>query len=311
MEKHFIGIEIGGTKLQIVAGAIRGGITERRRFAVDPARGAGGIRAQLQDGLATLRSRVSAEAIGVGFGGPVDWRSGKICRSHQISGWSEFDLASWIRQQWDLPIIVDNDANVAALGEAWHGAGRAANPVFYVTLGSGAGGGFIVDGEIYHGAPPGEAEIGHIRLDKNGQTLEERCSGWAVDRRIRNEISVSQDGPLAQLAAAAPGGEARFLGQALAQKDALAEKILNDVADDLGFGLSHATHLFHPQTIVLGGGLSLLGEPLRAAVERRLRGYIMEAFQPGPTVALAQLAEDAVPIGALELARSINASGAV
>ena len=102
----------------------------------------------------------------------MDWRTGKICCSHQIEGWSDFDLGGWLKKLTGALVFVDNDANVAALGEASHGAGRNANPVFYVTLGSGVGGGLVVDGRIYHGATPGEAEIGHVRLDRAGTILE-------------------------------------------------------------------------------------------------------------------------------------------
>ena len=99
-----------------------------------------------------------------------------------------------------------------------------------------------------------------------------------------------------------PGGEARFLASALHQGDAVAARILRETADDLAFGLSHVVHLFHPQAIVLGGGLALIGEPWRAAVAAALPTYLMSAFQPGPRVLLSALGEDVVPVGALLLA---------
>ena len=109
-------------------------------------------------------------------------------------------------------------------------------------------------------------------------------------------------GPLAKCVGNATANEAKFLAAALVANDPAARQILGDTAGDLAFGLSHVAHLFHPEVIVLGGGLSLLGEPLRAAVEGSLRGYVMEAFAPGPKIALSRLREDAVPIGALSLA---------
>src|SRR5690349_20566225 len=160
-----LGIEIGGTKLQLVLGE-NGRIKERRRLVVEPNRGAAGIRDQIKTTLSELKG--SFGAVGVGFGGPVDWRRGRICRSHQIEGCSEFDLASWLNGLTGTPIRVDNDANVAALGEALHGAGTGRKPVLYITLGSGVGGGLVTGGTIYHGDSPGEAEIGHVRLDRQG-----------------------------------------------------------------------------------------------------------------------------------------------
>jgi glucokinase len=297
-----IGIEIGGTKLQLVLGDRSGTIHQRSKLAVDPTRGAAGIRQQIQEALPKLAAASSVTAIGVGFGGPVDWKLGRICRSHQIEGWSEFDLASWLQQIAGVPARIDNDANVAALGEAWHGAGRDSNPVFYVTLGSGVGGGLVVDGTIYHGAPPGEAEIGHIRLDRQGTIVESRCSGWAVDARIRNLKTREPDSLLCRAPDFGRGGEAKHLPAALKQGDPAALELLRELADDLAFGLSHVIHLFHPQVVVLGGGLSGVGEPLRAAVERAASHFTMQAFAPGPRIALAGLGEDAVPVGALLLA---------
>ncbi len=296
----YLGIEIGGTKLQLFTGDAEA-ILERHRIAVDPAAGAAGIRKQLETAVEKILSVRKPEAIGVGFGGPVDWRVGKTCRSHQIEGWSEFDLGGWLHSLTGTPAFVDNDANLGALGEAMHGAGIGANPVFYVTLGSGVGGGLVVDGRVYHGATPGESEIGHIRLDREGTIVESRCSGWAVDARIRALKETDPSGALAKMLGAAPGGEARHLAAAL--PDTTAQRILRETAEDLAFVLSHVVHLFHPQIIVIGGGLSQVGEPLRAAVEAALRGYVMEAFAPTVRVALAALGEDAVPVGALELAR--------
>lgn len=299
---NVVGIEIGGSKLQIFRGDPSGSITERFKFAVNPAQGAGAIRDRIQQTLESIRAAHEIAAVGIGFGGPVEWQTGRICCSHHVAGWSEFDLASWAGPIAGAPVVVDNDANVAALGEARLGAGRDSNPVFYITLGSGVGGGLVVDGRIYHGAMPGEAEIGHVRLDRAGATVESKCAGWAIDRRIRTAISENPGCLLARLAEGRTGCEARHLKPALEKRDPMAIKILEDEAEDLAFALSHVTHLFHPETIVIGGGLSLLGEPLRAAVAEALPRFVMDAFKPGPRVLLAALGEDAVPAGALVLA---------
>lgn len=306
--KTFAGIEIGGTKLQVVVGR-PGQIIARQRLTVRPETGGAGIRQQLSVALPPLLRQHPAQAVGVGFGGPVDWQRGIIRCSHQIPGWADFPLADWLRHLTGLPVQIENDANTAALAEALLGAGQDANPVFYVTLGSGVGGGLVVDNRIYHGALPGEAEIGHLRLDRQGSIVEHRCSGWAVDRRIRELKTQGLAGPWGDLLAAHPaeGGEARTLAPALAAGDPRARQLLEEIADDLAFALSHAVHLCHPQVIVLGGGLALVGEPLRAAVAARLPHYLMQAFHPGPHIRLAALKEDAVPMGALLLAAGLTA----
>ena len=304
-----IGIEIGGTKIQIVAGNADGTFLERHRLAADRARGGAGIREQIASVVPGLMARHSVASVGVGFGGPVDPKTGQICCSHQVPGWHDFPLGDWVRDLTGVPVAVENDANVAALGEALRGAGRGFGCVFWINMGSGVGGGMVVDGRLYHGARPGEAEIGHLRLDRSGRIVEDACSGWAVDRRIRAAV-VGQVGFLARAVGSqsSEGGESRHLRSAIDAGDPLARKILGDVADDLAFALSHAVHLFHPEIIVVGGGLSLVGEPLRAAMAEALPAYLMEAFRPGPQVALAGLGEDSVPIGALALAAALTAS---
>jgi glucokinase len=304
MHPLYLGIEIGGTKLQLVLGDGSGKITRRWRHHVDRARGGVGIREQIAATIPEARAASSGAflGVGVGFGGPVNYATGEICCSHQIEGWSEFPIGRWLSGLTHAPVRVDNDANVATLGEALHGAGRGLNPVFYVTLGSGVGGGLVVNERIFHGAVPGEAEIGHVRLDRSGTIVEERCSGWAVDLKIRAASASEPGGLLARLIGPTAGGEARHLGTALEQDDPTARRILDETAEDLAFGLSHVTHLIHPAVFVLGGGLSLLGEPLRAAVAKSLPGFVMHAFAPGPRITLAQLGEDVVPVGALALA---------
>ena len=313
MAMHFLAIEIGGTKLQVCAGSPDGAIVGRARFAVDREAGGEGIRAQIADALPDLIAKWSPRAVGVGYGGPVDWKTGRIKCSHHIEGWNNFPLAEWLAGHTGLPVFVENDANVAALGEALHGAGRGANPVFWVNAGSGVGGGLVVDGRLYHGALPGEMEIGHVRLERDGTIVEDRCSGWAVDRAVRDAVENEPQSVLARIAgdfalvthdsplAIPQKADARILTPAIAAHCPVADRILTHAADELAFALSHVVQLLHPEVIVVGGGLSLLGEPLRARIAAALPRWIMRAFAPGPRIALAGLGEDSVPVGALAL----------
>lgn len=299
--RNFLGIEIGGTKLQLVVGNEKAEILERHRFVVDHEEGADGIKKQIKQGLKKFRLHAVA-AIGIGFGGPVDHASGKILTSYQVSGWGNFVLQDWLEKLTGIPAWIDNDANVAALGESLHGAGKNAAQVFYITLGSGVGAGVVVNKQIYHGARNTEAEFGHIRLEKNGRTIESSCSGWAVDEKVRTYARAHPESVLSRLTQGLTRGEASVLSKAIEQQDSDAMQILSDTADDLAFGLSHAVHLMSPQTVILGGGLSLIGEPLRKLVEEKLPGYLMDVLRPGPSIELSYLKEDAVPVGALALA---------
>lgn len=202
---------------------------------------------------------------------------------------------------------MDNDANVAALGEALFGAGIGSNPVAWVNCGSGVGGGLVVDGRLYHGAVPGEMEIGHLRLDPSGAIVEDRCSGWALDRAVRAAVAKNPDSTLARelRAGAFTAGEARAIAPALTRGCPEADRILTSAMNDLAFALSHVVHLAHPEIIVVGGGLHLIGEPLRKRIADALPRWVMSAFGT-PRVALARLGEESVPIGGLALAASAN-----
>ena len=241
-------------------------------------------------------------AIGIGFGGPVDHQSGRILTSYQVPGWGDFVLQDWLEKLTRIPVWLDNDANVACLGESLYGAGVKSGQVFYVTLGSGVGAGLVINKKIYHGAKNSEAEFGHIRLDKGGRTVESSCSGWAVDQKIRKYVELNPDSVLSQLTKDLSRGEARVLKPALDRQDQATLRIVEETTDDLAFALSHVVHLLNPETIILGGGLSLIGEPLRQRVEQKLPGYVMDVLRPGPSIQLSTLKEDAVPVGALALA---------
>ncbi len=296
-----LGIEIGGTKQQIIAGDNQGNIVDRCRFGMAPNANASDIQKRITEELPKLITAHQPERLGVGFGGPVDIAQGKAATSHQIEGWSGFPLRDWLHDLSGLPVVIENDANSAALAEAVRGAGRGFNPTFYMNMGSGVGGGLIINGKIYHGAAPGEVEFGHLRLDPDGTTVEDRCSGWAVDNAIRDAAKNNPDCPLAQLLGKETGGEAKHLAESLAQDDPVAQDILDTLTHDLAFALSHVTHLFHPQVIILGGGLSLVGAPLRKGIEKKLPQFLMETYGNGPQIKLAELTEDAVPVGALLL----------
>lgn len=299
-----LGIEIGGTKLQIAAGDSTGTITERLRYQIDRSAGAEGIRQQLQQALPPLVSKWKAAAIGVGYGGPVDWKTGRISRSYHIEGWGGFPLGEWLTECSGLPSFVENDANTAALGEALYGAGRNANPVLWINAGSGVGGGLVIDGQIYHGAPPGEIELGHLRLTRGGAITEDFASGWSVDSMVREAVLKNPHGELARALQGhhSAGGEARALRPAFEAHDPDAQRILDSVGDSLAYALSHAVHLLHPETIVFGGGLALIGEPLRLRIASALPQWLMDAFHPGPDIRLAELMEDAVLAGSLAVA---------
>lgn len=304
----YVSIEIGGTKLQAARGDSQGTIDRIESDWVAPAGNAGEILQKITVLVKKVSEGHNIRGIGVGYGGPVDRHTGRVVCSHQVPGWEGQNLKKWIQSEFQLPAAVENDANVAALGEAVRGAGAPFQRVFYVTLGSGVGGGFIFNKSLYQGAFPTEAEIGHLQLDRNGSTLESKCSGWAVDLSMRQAANQFPDSNLAkavremQQQAGKTGGEAALLVKSMQSGDDHASGIWQNLCDDLSLGLSHVVHLLNPDAIILGGGLSQAGEILAAAVSSGLRKYVMGAISPLPKVIIASLGQNVVPVGGLILA---------
>lgn len=304
--KKYIGVEIGGTKLQIFLGNKDMKIIKKSLINVGENKSAGNILGKIEHVIREFLAFDNVCGVGVGFGGPLDYQTGIIATSHQVQGWSGFNLQKWFANISGLPVQVENDANTAALAEALYGSGKAYDRVFYVTLGSGVGGGYIINREIYHGLAPGEAEIGQMKYDKTGATFESLCSGWAVDKKVRSYMTLNPKSNLAEIAGKNTSSEAKFIGKAILAGDVGAKAILEETAEDLAFGLSHVIHLFHPEIIILGGGLSLTGELLRQSVASYIPGFVMNAFHPVPELRIAELGEDVVALGALLLAQKIS-----
>ena len=290
----FLGIEIGGTKLQLAVGDADGRLHGTWRGSVDLVAGAAGIRQQIVAAVPELLRTSGVEhsalrAVGVGFGGPTDDTTRTVITSHQVTGWDDFPLEDWLTEQFGVPAFVCNDADVAGLGEALHGAGRGKSPVFYMTVGSGIGGGLVIDGTIYRGVGRGAAEIGHLIID-GVHTTEELASGFGIEALLRRQGSA--------------WATVRDVGVAANAGDADAVAVLRSATDALAVALTHVVTLLCPRVIVIGGGVSLIGEthffaPLREAVARR-------AFKPfaGLTELVpAVLGEEVVLHGALAMAK--------
>lgn len=295
-----IAIEIGGTKLQIANGDPEPGILrEISRYDVDKSQGAEGILKTIRTHLDSMSG--SIESISVGFGGPINYKSGTIMDSHQIGGWAGFNLKDWFKNRYNADLYFENDANAAALAEARFGAGKGFDKVFYITLGSGVGGGYVVNEKIYHGNAPGEAEIGLMRMNKHGHTIESLCSGWALNNMIRDRIQHDERSILKKIVGNVEFHQAKYLSEAMEQKDQLALEIFDEYCDNLAFGISHVCHLFNPEVIVIGGGVSLIGDRLIELVRQKLPVYLSPSYHPGPQLKLSGLGEQVVLVGALSL----------
>lgn len=305
--KLSLGIEIGGTKLQVGVGeSCDGTLKALVRRTIDPARASEGIRDQicgLADeacAAADVRPR-DLGAVGVGFGGPVDSRTGRVLASYQIGGWAGFPLGDWLADRLHTPVVVQNDAQAAGYAEALHGAGKGFRRVFYMTVGSGVGGGLVTDGRLDDGQGLGLGEIGHTWVphpDTGRPTeLELLASGWSIGRRAREAVA---QGIRTTLSANAT---AESVHAAAMKQDALACKLVDQTTDALALSIANVIALLHPERIVVGGGVSLMGplfwNPLRAKVRQASFGPFADSCALVP----AALGASVVVVGAVLLAQ--------
>jgi len=307
-----LAIEIGGTKLQVAVGpGDRPELVDLVRGEVRPGETAPEILARIAQMALPLIQRHHPTAAGIGFGGPIDAQRGRTVKSHHVGGWEQYPLAQWSLDTLSLPAVLGNDADVAGLAEARFGSGRGKNPVFYITIGTGIGGGLILDGQIYSGNGSGAAELGHLRpglaaTDSN-DILEARAAGWGIAQQMRRKLAATP-GHLADEILELVQGKidrltAKDVATAAINGNPLAGDVLNQAWQALGWGIAQMITLLAPQVVVVGGGVSLIGEvllfaPLRSYVDQ----YVFPPFRGTFEVVAAELGEEMVLYGALALA---------
>lgn len=351
MPQYVIGIEIGGTKLQLAIGQ---GTSEQFhtfwRGQVEANSGAAAIRERIKLAIPEMLgqsglSRDQIAGVGIAFGGPVDADRGVTMVSHQVDGWHDFPLRDWVRSDLGWPCTLQNDADSAALAESRYGAGRGFDPCMYMTIGSGIGGGLVIGGRIFRGSGAGALEIGHLRpgqlpkhLPLGGETVEAIGSGFGITQRAKLVIedfhsttnflqsqfgskspnSTSLD---AEFQARLDPGRRRFatllelaggdpnrvttalVGQAAVAGDALSLSLLADATHAIGWALAQAITLINPARIVVGGGVSLMGEELFfGPVRRACEQFVFPPFRGIAEIVPAQLGEEVVVHGAVAVA---------
>jgi glucokinase len=286
-----IGVDIGGTNLVVGVVPLSGG--RPLAIASRPTRGERGADAAVED-IGAMAESVVTEAlsrhggsrdriagVGVGCPGPLDLTRGRIIDTPNLD-WPDYPIRERISARLGLRATLDNDANCATYGEWWQGAARGARHAAGITLGTGIGGGLILDGRLVHGANGGAGELGHTTIDFDGRPcacgnrgcLEAYASGTSIAARAREGIEAGAESEIARLV---DGDLSRVTAltvyDALLLGDGHARAVMLETAELLGAGLANLVNLFNPEVIVVMGGVTKAGEhlfgPLRAAVARR------------------------------------------
>lgn len=315
-KRLWIGVDIGGTAIKAGVVDEGGRIVEKREIPTATHEGPDRVLERLVDLIRQLKAVAEAAGaavggVGVGVPGPdLDVERGVVIHAVNL-GWKNVPLRDrLVAGLSGLPVAVNNDANLAALGEAWVGGGRGAQDLLVITVGTGVGGGVVIGGRVHHGADGLAGEIGHVTVRPEGGhrcncgktgCLETEASATAI---IREATAAAQSGRSARLAEAlAQNGAltARDVVEAAQAGDGVAQAILAHAGQTLGLALANAANLLNPERIVVGGGVSHAGELLFAPLREAYRTYALPTVAKRPVVP-AELGNDAGLIGAARLA---------
>ncbi|MES2179602.1 MAG: ROK family protein [Gemmatimonadota bacterium] len=291
-EQFIVGVDLGGTN--IAAGAMSVDGTKHLAMRSIPTNASVGDEGVAERIAGVVQSVIletiektgasSRDFIGIGIGapGPLDRERGIVLVAPNL-GWKDFPLRDRIQDRLNLPATLDNDANCATFGEWWQGAARGGRNVVGLTIGTGIGGGLILDGALYHGSSDMAGEIGHTTIDLNGRhckcgnygCLEAYASASAIATRAREVLVRDEMGSIIPLLVNGKVEDitAAIVYEAARQGDQVASEIVRDTAKYLGAGVANLLNVFNPDIVVLAGGVAAAGDalfvPLRVEVRRR------------------------------------------
>lgn len=254
--------------------------------------------------------KVESDIIGIGVGAPgfVNRKTGIVEEAVNI-GWKDFHLKDKLQKLSNLPVVIENDANLAALAENWQGSGNDSNDVIFITLGTGVGGGIIVNGEILNGTNGTAAEIGHILVEPDGHLcncgrvgcLETIASATGIVRQAMEQVANNPDSELASYYRRHGKITTKDIFELAQNGYSLSENIINKATDTLGFVLANTAVTINPSRIIIGGGMSKAGEPLLSKIKSSFKKYALPRISDCCEVTLAQLGNDAGMVGAAYL----------
>ena len=324
MDANVIGVDMGGTKILSAVVNASGNILATAKLPTQAKDDTSIVIDRISDCIkeAFKKSEVSEDtirAIGIGAPGPLDPETGVVIFAPNL-GWKDVPLKTELEERIGIPTFVDNDVNVGTLGEHTYGAGRGVDNVVGIFVGTGIGGGIILNGELFHGASKTAGEIGHIIVQEGGPKcgcgnrgcLEALASRTAMTKQLRNGIlkkgkksviTKLTDGDLQQI-------RSGTLAKALRSKDKLTQNVFRKATKYLGVGIGSIVNFLNPDMIVLGGGVvEALDKDFIKDIRKAAKKYALPDTLKGVQIVRAQLGDDAGVLGAAALARQRLNSG--
>lgn len=314
MDELIIGVDIGGTSVKIGLINYDGKIVYKWEIPTNKDHQGRGIVDDVWNSITETLSKqnIGKRIIGIGVGAPgfVNRKTGIVEEAVNI-GWKNFELRDAFHHLSDLPVFIENDANLAALAENWQGSGEQSEDAMFITLGTGVGGGIIVNGEIMNGVNGTAAELGHILVDLNGSRcncgrtgcLETIASATGIVRQSMDEVSNNPNGALASHYKRHGKLEAKDVFNLAEDGDMASENIIDKTMDVLGLAIANTAVIINPSQIIIGGGVSKAGERLLSKINRSFKKYALPRISECCELRLAELGNDAGIIGAAYLVK--------
>jgi glucokinase len=329
MPSFAIGVDLGGTNLRVAAVDTHGVIMEKITTGTEVARPRDQVLDEMCNAIGDLSAKFSDSnhlaGIGVGIPGIIDLHTGMLHESPNLPGWQDYPVRKELERRLGTTVILENDANAAALGEKWLGAGSESDDLCMLTLGTGVGGGLVLGGKIWHGMTGMAGELGHTTVDPNGVAcgcgnrgcLEQYASATAVKRMAMEAISSGEAPELAYAMNRNPEFSAKMVYELAEQGDEPARQIFRKVGQALGVVLANLVNTFNLRMYVIGGGVASAWKAFAPTMleEVRKRSFVYVATTPADVpvttwqttlIAQAQLGSEAGLIGAARLPMLAN-----
>lgn len=303
-----IGVDLGGTQVRVALVDSKGAVLARAATSTDTAGGPRAVVQQIRQLVAEATRGIEPSllaGVGVCAPGPLDGEAGVVLGIPTLPGWVDIPIVEWLHEALSLPITLENDGVAAAMGEWRFGAGRGLRNFVYVTVSTGIGGGVIADGHMLRGRRRLAAHLGHMTILPQGEVCrcgnqgcwEAQASGTALGDFARK---LAADTPGSDLFKHGPSVNARHVMEAARAGDELALRLVAREAELLGIGIVNLLHLFSPDAVVIGGGVSSGFDLLRPGIERHIGSCALPPFRDVPVVA-AQLGRKSGVVGAASL----------
>ncbi|MFR2528107.1 ROK family protein [Clostridium paraputrificum] len=310
MKKYVIGVDLGGTKISTAISTIEGNILANVVLPTKAEEGEAAVLGRIVQSIdevivGSSTSIDEIEAIGIGSPGPLDAKKGIIITTPNLP-FKNYNLVQPLKEKYNIPVYLDNDANAAAIGEYMFGAGKGKNSIVYFTVSTGVGGGAVLDGKVYRGHTSNALEIGHTTVDPNGPRcncgnlgcLEAMSSGTAIAKKGKEAVSTNVETSLKKHDTVT---SYEVFKEAEAG-DEVAKDIIDNALTYLGIGVANAISTFDPEMIIIGGGVSKAGDIVFDTVKKVVNKRCFKSMAESCEIVPAGLGSDAGVVGAVALA---------